>query len=51
MELEKYNVERNTNVFVYEFYSEGPRGRIKKAVEFQYLPAFGRNFFNLTLGI
>jgi len=50
MEWERYNIEKGKEEFEYWFYSEGPRGNIKKAVQFQYIPEFGRNFFNLAFG-
>jgi hypothetical protein len=50
MEMERYNVERDEEDFVYLFYSEGPKGRIRKMVRFQRIPDFGRNVFNLAFG-
>jgi hypothetical protein len=38
MELEKYNLVKGAANFNYDFYSEGPNGRIKKVVRFQYVP-------------
>jgi len=48
--MERYNVERDEEDFVYLFYSEGPKGRIRKMVRFQRIPDFGRNVFNLAFG-
>jgi hypothetical protein len=50
MELEKYDLVRNDVSFNYEFYSEGPRGRVKKIVRFQKLSDEGKNVFNLAFG-
>jgi hypothetical protein len=48
MELGGYDIEKIA--FTYWFYSEGPRGRIKKVVRFQRMPELGRNAFNLAFG-
>jgi hypothetical protein len=50
MKLEGYNVEKDRYELVYWFYSEGPKGRIKKTIRFQHKPLYGRNFFNLAFG-
>jgi len=50
MERERYSIGRSEDDFVYWFYSEGPRGRILKTVQFQHVPEYGRNFFNLAFG-
>lgn len=34
----------------YEFYSEGPKGRIRKAINFGPRPEVGKNVFNLAFG-
>ena len=34
----------------YEFYSEGPQGRIKKVVQYTQLKNSGENYFNLGFG-
>ncbi|HWK02371.1 MAG TPA: hypothetical protein VNS58_01985 [Puia sp.] len=36
--------------FVFKFYSEGPRGKIKKVVIFRHARKFGENVFNLAFG-
>lgn len=35
---------------VYAFYSDGPRGSIRKVVEFQQIKGMSKNFFNLLFG-
>ena len=35
MDLKKYNYFTNDDFLDYEFYSEGPKGRIKKVVNYQ----------------
>jgi len=50
MEQERYDIEISENDFVYWFYSNGPKGRILKTVQFQYMPEYGKNFFNLAFG-
>ncbi|MDO6434258.1 hypothetical protein Q4E93_26850 [Flavitalea sp. BT771] len=50
MESGTYDLERGKEDFVYWFYSEGPRGRIRKMVRFQPTPELGRNAFNLAFG-
>jgi len=50
MEQEKYDIKREEDTFEYRFFSEGPRGRILKAVRFQHMPELNRNVFNLAFG-
>jgi len=50
MEQEKYDIGRNENELTYWFYSEGPKGKILKGVQFQPKPKVGRNVFNLAFG-
>jgi hypothetical protein len=50
MEQERYDLIKDDEDFVYWFYSEGPKGCIKKAVRFQHDPQYGKNFFNLAFG-
>jgi hypothetical protein len=50
MELEKYDVIRDIDNLDFEFYSEGPRGKIKKVVKFTQIRKFGDNVFNLAFG-
>jgi hypothetical protein len=49
MKLEKYsfNVANETR---YDFYSEGPKGKIKKVVIFSEMAGWGLNIFNLGFG-
>jgi hypothetical protein len=47
MNLPKYPVEADDENFIYQFFSEGPKGRIKKAVIYSQIDA---NFFNLAFG-
>jgi hypothetical protein len=50
MEMSGYEVEKDKKDFIYWFYSEGPRGRIRKIVKFQRTPELGGNVFNLAFG-
>lgn len=50
MKLEKYNLVKDAANFTYDFYSEGPNGRIKKVVRFQHMPKISENVFNLAFG-
>ena len=47
MKQSKYPLVAGDDPFVYVFFSEGPRGRIKKGVFFTKI---GNNFFNLGFG-
>jgi hypothetical protein len=46
-ELYESNIE--ANIF-FEFYSEGPNGRIKKVINFRLENADGKYYFSLTFG-
>ena len=50
MNLEGYNVIYSFDYFEYGFYSDGPKGRIKKLVRFQPFTNDAGNFFNLVFG-
>lgn len=50
MEQEGYQMEHGRKGTVYRFYSEGPKGRIKKIIKFQHTPELGLNAFNLAFG-
>src|ERR1019366_4420596 len=50
MNIEKYPVATDKEFRGYEFYSEGPNGRIKKVVHYTELKQFGENYFNLGFG-
>lgn len=47
MNLPKYPVNADDEHFLYEFYSEGPRGSIKKTVIYSQIEG---NLFNLAFG-
>jgi len=47
MKYPKYPIQTSENHRMYEFYSEGPRGRIKKVVLYTEI---GKNLFNLGFG-
>ena len=49
MEKEKYDFKRTTDLTFYEFDSEGPKGRIRKEIQF-YLVQQSPSIFNLALG-
>lgn len=50
MEWEIYELERLESGLGYWFYSEGPRGRIRKVIEFQWMRRLGSSTFNLAFG-
>ncbi|HEY4337984.1 MAG TPA: hypothetical protein VGM89_18870, partial [Puia sp.] len=50
MELERYDIEESSDELTYRFYSDGPKGRIRKAVSFQPARHLGRNAYNLLFG-
>jgi len=45
-----YNYKISDGYLNYEFYSEGPKGRIKKGVRFTPYNTGGLTYYNLTLG-
>jgi len=47
MSKDKYSLETDQNKLIFEFFSEGPKGRILKIVEYQPL---GGRFYNLAFG-
>jgi hypothetical protein len=47
MKYPKYPVFASENPFIYEFFSEGPRGKIRKAV---FYTKIGSNLYNLGFG-
>lgn len=48
---ERYEFKRARNARQYEFYSEGPKGRIRKVVLYSYIgTSNGRNNYNLGFG-
>src|SRR6185312_12300902 len=50
MHLEKYTAVKGDSDFYYEFYSEGPKGRIRKIVRLMSLTEYGNDYYNLYLG-
>jgi hypothetical protein len=50
MEWERYDIAEGENGQSFYFYSDGPKGRIKKAVKFQHRPKIGPNANNLVFG-
>lgn len=44
-----YPVKRNQEIFQYEFFSEGPKGRIRKMIHFQSIDSVN-NLYNLAFG-
>ena len=50
MKEKGYEFIASDNYLNYEFYSEGPKGRIRKKVSFQIFFQHGMPFFNLTFG-
>jgi hypothetical protein len=50
MNLQGYDVKINENLLNYQFYSEGPKGRIKKVVRFTLQNSNGVSYFNLGFG-
>jgi len=50
MNLQGYVYKTNEGFLDYDFYSEGPKGRIKKVVRFTPRNAGGVTYFNLAFG-
>lgn len=50
MQLEIYPFIKRHESYYYEFYSEGPNGRIKKVVEFYRVQKYEQKVFNLSFG-
>jgi hypothetical protein len=50
MHLPAYLMRGNNSHSAYEFYSEGPKGRIRKIVLYERLEKFADNAFNLAFG-
>ncbi|HEY4151452.1 MAG TPA: hypothetical protein VGM41_21080 [Chitinophagaceae bacterium] len=50
MNLERYEYSKKQTFKDYFFYSEGPKGRIKKAVRFVFYPAKGVPCYNVRFG-
>ena len=50
MSLDQYELKSNPNSLSFEFYSEGPKGRIKKVIQFNKLNVAGETIYNLGFG-
>lgn len=50
MNLDAYQYKTNDSYLDFEFYSEGPKGRIKKVVRYSPRNAGGITYFNLGFG-
>lgn len=50
MNLEKYSFRINPENTHYEFYSEGPKGKIKKVILYTLMPVEAAHVFNLGFG-
>lgn len=50
MNLERYQYLNSNDYHDYEFYSEGPNGRISKMVTFSYIPNTNPAIYNLAFG-
>lgn len=50
MNLERYPYFKNSNFLNYEFYSEGPKGQIKKSVRFTAITINDPIIYNLGFG-
>src|ERR1700679_3254716 len=49
MNEESYHFKKEPEIFYYEFFSEGPNGKIKKVVQFQQIPN-SVNIYKLGFG-
>lgn len=49
MQEDSYQVKQSQQIYQYEFFSEGPKGRILKVIQFQSIGGLG-NFYNLAFG-
>jgi hypothetical protein len=50
MDLERYEYLTNKSFLDYEFYSEGPNGKVRKVVSYSLRNTNGISYFNLYLG-
>jgi hypothetical protein len=48
--LDRYPLQTSATFLNYEFFSEGPKGRIKKVVRYDLRNVHGRSYFNLGFG-
>jgi hypothetical protein len=49
MNEEGYSFTKEPEIFYYEFFSEGPNGKIRKVIQFQQIPE-AKNIYNLGFG-
>src|SRR5690606_15615411 len=49
MQEDSYPVKQSQQIYQYEFFSEGPKGRIRKVIQFQSIENTGL-FYNLAFG-
>lgn len=49
MQEDSYQVKQSQQIYQYEFFSEGPKGRIRKVIQFQSTGGYS-NLFNLAFG-
>ena len=50
MNLDTYNYKTHESILSFEFYSEGPKGRVKKIVRFSPQNSNGITYFSLGFG-
>lgn len=50
MNLERYEYSVNHRLLSFEFYSEGPNGRIKKVIQFTPVNVDGTTYFHIAFG-
>jgi hypothetical protein len=50
MEQGRYDFEKVSEAVIYEFFSEGPKGRIRKVVKFTLMEDEDDRIFNLSFG-
>ena len=50
MQVEKYQFKKGIEKYFFEFNSEGPKGVIKKVVQYQSIKGYNNTVFNLAFG-
>ena len=50
MNEETYSFTKEPEIFYYEFFSEGPKGKVKKVVRYRLLEEFPNLIYNLGFG-
>jgi hypothetical protein len=50
VDLEKYTIEADEDFLSYSFYRYGPKGKIKKVINFTPIPSLGVECYNLGFG-